>query len=96
MTQKTNTSPDAEAQEAASQVIDLRTDADAAATDWLHPFERLEAEVEELLSIYSQPHNRGQYDQRLISIARTQIELGFCALYKALGKHDAEYAEGSE
>jgi hypothetical protein len=56
----------------------------------LHPAEALEVAIVELLDGYGQPHVRGQYDQRLIAIARTQIELGFLALYRALAKAEAE------
>lgn len=55
----------------------------------LHPADALEAAINELLDGYSLAHLRGQYDQRLIAIARTQIELGFLALHKALGQAEA-------
>lgn len=52
----------------------------------LHPAEVIEAQAMELLNSFQQPHLRGSYDQRLVAIARTQIELGFLALYRAIAK----------
>lgn len=73
----------------------VETPETAASEEELHPAEAIEAAVLEFISNYSQPHMKGQYDQRLISIARTQIELGFLALYKALSLAD-QAAEGGK
>jgi hypothetical protein len=53
-----------------------------------------EAAIMEMIEEHSRPHLRGVYDQRLVAIARTQFELGFLALGKALSRPDAEAAEG--
>jgi hypothetical protein len=87
MNQKTKTGPDAAAPTAGEPQAEAIA---PEAEEELHPSEALEVEVTRLLDAYSQPHLHGQYDQRLIAIARTQIELGFCAFYKALAKHEAQ------
>jgi hypothetical protein len=84
MNQKTKTGPDAGAPNPEEPQVEA-----LAPEEELHPAEALEVAVMEMLSSYSQPHLTGQYDQRLIAIARTQIELGFLALYRALAKHEA-------
>lgn len=43
-----------------------------------------EVAMMELLAEFRRPHVRGRYDQRLVAIATTQIELGFLALFKAM------------
>lgn len=43
-----------------------------------------EAAIMEMIAELRAPHRQGFFDQRLVSIAATQFELGFLALFKAM------------
>lgn len=86
MPEKKQTTPPPEKEQVTAPQVE------AAQADDLDPVEEIEVMITEMLDTYSQPHVRGRYDQRLIAIARTQIELGFLALHKAVWKAEADEA----
>lgn len=47
------------------------------------PVAQLESKIAHVIGLHSNPAVKGRYDQRLIAIAATQLELGLLALAKA-------------
>lgn len=89
-TKKTETTPPPEELVGATLAEEPDSeDASSAAGD-------CEQAVMEFLDEFQRPHVRGRYDQRLVSIARTQIELGFLALHKAIRLAEPEQPEAGQ
>lgn len=92
-TKKPDTTPPPEEQKLAMASLPQEEHEDESA---MGTAKGIEEAVMGFLGEFQHPHLRGKYDQRLVSVARTQIELGFMALHKAIALAEPEQAEGKE